>query len=118
MEQNQVSIQPQEQQSSHVTNRKNKYLSYIEKFPYYSTLMVLDDYEKQEIYEECAVIRDAITDYMEKYKDKLPNIKFPRHLSEYEGVEHQSLLESKNIIVENKFARDKARLIKIQLPLR
>ena len=99
--------------------RRKAYVSYIERFPLYSTLLVLKDYEDSAMYEECAIIRDALLEYEEKYVSKFPEkIKFPMHLTAYQGKEHQDMLISMKIIVEEKVAREKATLIKLNLPVK
>jgi len=81
--------------------------------------MVLKDYEYSEQYEECAIIMEALTEYKDKYKSSLPkNLKFPSSVEEYEGVGHQKLLEKLDITVGKRLAQDRARIIKLNLPIK
>lgn len=99
--------------------RQGEYFSYIEKYPLFSTLLVLEEYENKEMYLECALIRDAILDYKSKYESHLPkDLKFPTHISTYRGKEHQEMLTRFGINVEESFAIEKAKLIKINLPVK
>lgn len=84
----------------------------------YATLLVLEEYEKTELYEECAIIRDALTDYKNNYRNQFPKeIKFPMHASEYRSKSCQDMLEKHNLTIEDKVAKEKATLIKLNLPL-
>ena len=84
----------------------------------YSTLLVLKDYEDLEFYEECAIIRDALKKYKQKYESKFPkNLKFPMHLSMYNDNAFQKIMEKLNMTVEEKKAKEKAALIKLKLPI-
>ena len=90
----------------------------MERYPLYSTLLVLEEYEKNEIYEECAIIRDALKKYKDKYESKFPNgLKLPMHASVYRGKKCQDMMEKYGIAVEEKEAKEKATLIKLKLPL-
>ena len=114
-EQNQISTQQTDEKS---TVRRKSYLSYIERYPLYSTLLVLKDYEESENYEECAIIKGALEDYKEKYSSKFPkDLKFPMHLSSYNDKGHQDMMKRLNIVVEEKTAKEKATLIKLNLPV-
>lgn len=114
--QNQISTQQKEEK---LIARRNSYVSFIEKYPLYSTLLVLEEYEKNEFYEECAIIRDAIKDYRVKYDSKSPkDLSFPTSLEVYKGKEHQSMLKKFDIVVEDNLAKEKAKLIKLNLPVK
>lgn len=79
---------------------------------------MLKDYEDEEFYEECAIIRDAIKDYKEKYASKFPKeLVFPVSVSQYKDKSHQSLMERLGLVVEEKSAKEKATLIKLNLPV-
>lgn len=107
------------QRGEQSTARKNSYIKYIEKYPLYSTLLVLKEYEDSELYEECAIIRDAITDYKEKYKKTLPtDLDIPTHVEQYLGDSHQNMMQRENMVVEEKVALEKATLIKLNLPIK
>ena len=115
MKQNQVLTG---QKDEKLTARRKSYVSYIERYPLYSTLLVLKDYEDEEYYEECAIIRDAITEYREKYASKLPkDLMFPISVSQYKNKSHQSLMNRLGLVVEENTAKEKATLIKLNLPL-
>lgn len=49
-----------QKEKTKLTVREQKYFSYIEKYPVLATLMVLEEYEKQEEYRECAMIKNAL----------------------------------------------------------
>lgn len=84
----------------------------------YSTLLVLKDYEEQELYEECAIIRDALIEYRDTDASKFPKeLKFPMHITSYNEKSCQEVLESMDIIVEEKTAKEKATFIKLNLPV-
>lgn len=90
----------------------------MERFPLYSTLLVYKEYEDKELYEECVIIRDALKEYKLKYTGKIfEGMSIPTHISEYESKEHQDTLKRLNIVVEEKTAREKATLIKLNLPV-
>lgn len=113
--QNQISTEQKEERS---IARKNSYISYIEKYPLYSTLLVLEEYEGDELYEECAIIRDALTEYRDKYKEKFPkDMVFPTSVVMYKDNKHQDMMNRLNIIVKEEDAKEKAKLIKLNLPL-
>ncbi len=98
--------------------RKKKYLSFIERYPLYSLLLVYKEYQDEELYEECAIIRDALKEHKDKYQNRFPaDINIPTHISEYETSAHQAMLEKYNIVVEEKVAKEKAALIKLKLPI-
>jgi hypothetical protein len=97
---------------------------YIQKYPLYSTLLVLDEYEGLELYEECAIIKKALDKY-NKTKVNKPvvtqytgKIEFPTKLSDYKNEKFQRILRGYKIEVKEKEAKDKATLIKLKLPLR
>lgn len=95
------------------------YLSYIERYPLYSTLLVLKDYEDAELYEECAIIKNALENYEVKYKSKLPKeLIFPMHVSDYNSKPYQDMMRKLDITVEEKLAKEKATLIKLNLPVK
>ena len=103
--------------------RVESYLSYIQRYPLYSTLLVLEEYEGLELYEECATIKKALDKYnctvvnrvgITKYTGK---IEFPTKISQYQSKSFQKILEGYNIKVEEKEAQEKATLIKLKLPL-
>ncbi len=99
-------------------SRKRSYVSYIERFPLYSTLIVLKDYEDLSLFEECAIIRDALTEYKDKYSANFPEgLSFPMHISVYKEAAHQGVLEKMGITVDEKVAAQKAKLIKLNLPV-
>jgi hypothetical protein len=99
-------------------SRKRSYVSYIERFPLYSTLIVLKEYEGLALFEECAIIRDALIEYKDKYSSNFPEgLNFPMHLSVYKDAEHQGILEKMGIVVDEKVAKEKATLIKLNLPV-
>lgn len=116
MEQEQTLTLPTEVKS---TARRETYVTFIERYPVYSILLVLKEYEDKELYEECAIIKNALEDYKDKYKTKIPkDVNFPTHISVYNGEKHQQMLRKFNIVVEEKFAKEKAKLIKIKLPIK
>jgi hypothetical protein len=81
--------------------------------------LVLQEYEDQELYEECAIIKSAIEDYKSKYENKIPKeIGFPTQLSTYMSKEHQDTLKKYNINIEEESAKEKATLIKLNLPVK
>jgi hypothetical protein len=103
--------------------RVESYLSYIKIYPLYSTLIVLEEYEGLELYEECANIKKALDKYNStvvnskgatKYTGK---INFPTKLSDYQSESFQKMLKRYNIKVEEEEAQEKATLIKLKLPL-
>ena len=93
-------IQPK---SKVMTAREQSYLSYLEKYPVLATLMILEDYEKEEKYEECAVIKRAL--------DKKGD--FTKSSQYYSSKEFTPTSLNR----ENKTARKKANYIKLKLPL-
>lgn len=98
--------------------RIKSYLSYIERYPLYSTLLVLKDYEDSEMYEECSLIMDALKNYKVKHEDKLPEeVNFPMHISDYWSKPYQDMMKRLDITVEEKLAKEKATLIKLNLPV-
>lgn len=119
-QQNQISIQQKEVNSN---ARVESYLSYIKKYPLYSTLLVLEEYEGLELYEECAIIKKALDEYNRTRVNKVEvtkwtgDIEFPTKLSVYKSDKFQKVLEGYNIKVGSKEAKDKATLIKLKLPL-
>lgn len=112
-EQKQILTQPKEVKS---IARIKSYISYIEKFPLYSTLIVLDEYEQDENYEECAIIKKALDEY-NKTQFKVSKISSPTRLIDYKGEKFQNILKKHNIVVDEKHAQEKATLIKLKLPL-
>lgn len=104
-------------------SRKEKYISFIKSYPIKATLLVLDEYEKKELYEECAIIKKALDEYNDtqvntkKVTDIVGKINFPTSLSKYNSQEFQKILQDYNIIVEDKSAKEKATLIKLKLPV-
>lgn len=79
--------------------------------------MVLKDYENEELYEECAIIRDALIEFRDKYSSKFPKgLKFPTSVEEYQSKECQDVMKKLNI--EEKSAKEKATLIKLNLPVK
>ena len=104
--------------------RKQAYISCIKRYPLYSTLLVLEEYENKELYEECAIIKKALDEYnetkvnTEKVNKITGPITFPTSLRDYEGKNFQKVLESYNIKVEEKSAKEKATLIKLKLPVK
>lgn len=116
MEPNQI-LTPQKEQT--LIARKNSYISYIEKYPLYSTLLVLKDYEDEELYEECAIIKNALDEYKTKYEKQLPKeVVFPTNITAYTGKQYQDMVRRCNIVVEEKVAKEKATLIKLHLPIK
>lgn len=106
------------QKEKNLTARRDSYVSYMVKYPLYSTLLVLEEYEGKELYEECAIIRDAITEYRIKHGSELPReLIFPTSIKMYRGKAHQDMLEKLDIVIEDKLAKEKAKLIKINLPV-
>ena len=80
---------------------------------------MLKEYEDAEYYEECAIIRNALQDYKDKYANKFPKeLNFPMHISEYKAKAHQDIMRKLDIVVEDKLAKEKATLIKLNLPIR
>lgn len=115
MKQNQISTEQTEEKS---VSRRKSYLSYIRRYPLYSTLLVLKDYEDQELYEECAIIRDALKEYRDTDASKFPvGLSFPMHINVYNEKSCQDALKAMNIIVEEKTAKEKATFIKLNLPV-
>lgn len=113
--QNQISTQQKDEKS---IARINKYISFIERYPLYSILLVLEEYTYLELYEECAFIRDALNEYKERYENKISkDMKIPTHISEYREKSHQDMLERLNIVVDEEVAKEKAELIKLNLPI-
>jgi hypothetical protein len=113
---------PQQKEANSIA-RVESYLSYIERYPLYSTLLVLEEYEGLELYEECVTIKKALDKYnstvlnregVTKYTGK---IEFPTKLSDYQSESFQKMLKGYNIKVEDKEAQEKATLIKLKLPL-
>lgn len=101
-----------------IANRQKSYESYINRYPLYSVLMVLEDYENTSNYEECAIIRDALLEYKRKHVDGLSfKIEFPTHISQYLSKEYQDTLLSLKITIDEELARDKAIIIKTNLPV-
>jgi hypothetical protein len=81
-------------------------------------LLVLKDYEDQELYEECALIRDALKEHRDKYSKLQPSeMLTPRHINEYESEHHQKMLHKFGIKTDDKAAKEKAKLIKLKLPV-
>lgn len=118
MQQNLTST-PQKEQTSIASKRKSSYMYYLESYPLYSTLMVLKDYEDEELYEECAIIKNALEEYKDKYQTQLPKeVVFPTHVNDYKGKAYQEMIQRYNITVEDKVAKEKATLIKLKLPVR
>lgn len=117
--QKQVSISLKEKISS---ARVSSYLKCIEKYPLYSILLVLDEYEKRELYEECFFIKKALDEYnnskIKKHKNIIGPIDFPTSISDYRKPSFQKVLEKGKIIVEEKLAKEKATLIKLKLPIK
>ena len=102
-----------------LTVRRDKYISFLKKYPLYSTLMVLKDYEDSEQYEECAIIMSALTKYKAEQNNKIPtDVKFPTHLDMYNGKPYQDMMKKLNIEIEEKSAKEKATLIKLNLPVK
>lgn len=99
-------------------NRKNSYISFLEKYPLCSTLMVLKEYEGKELYEECAVIKNALEEYRDRYIEELPkNVVFPLHLSVYKSKKYQDKMKELDIEIKQDVLEDKANLIKLHLPI-
>lgn len=102
-----------------MTARIDKYIYYLEKYNIYSTLLVLDEYEKEERYEECAIIRDALKKYKKRFDNKFPKgVSFPTSMDMYRSRENLDLMKRLNISIDYKSAKDKAKLIKINLPIK
>lgn len=105
--------------------RKDSYLKYLNKYPLYSTLLILKEYEDKEMYEECSIIKKALDEYNEiKIKGvvnkKMPfeDITLPTHISTYKTDKFQNLLRKYGAEVDEKEAKEKAQLIKINLPIK
>lgn len=120
IEQKQILTKQTEQK---LTARKQAYISCIERYPLYSILLVLDEYVKKEWYEECAIIKKALDEYnitkvnTKKVNDITGPIIFPTSLDGYNSEKFQKVLQQYNISVEEKAAKEKARLIKLKLPV-
>ena len=115
-QQNQISKRQKEEK---LIARRNSYVSYIKKYPLFSTLLVLEEYENSEMYEECAIIRDAIKEYQLEYGSKLPKgLSFPTSVEAYRAKAHQDMMKNFNIVVEESAAKEKAKLIKLNLPVK
>ena len=112
------------QKEAKSTARKQAYISCLERYPLYSTLLVLDEYEGKELYEECAVIKKALDEYnntkvnIETVNKLTGPLIFPTRLEEYKEGKFQKILQDYNIIVEEKSAKEKATLIKLKLPVK
>ena len=105
--------------------RKKSYLKYLNKYPLYSTLLVLKDYEDKELYEECSIIKKALDEYNEiqikgVVANKIPDedIYLPTKLSSYKDEKFQAILKRYGAEVEEKVALEKAKLIKLNLPVK
>ena len=77
--------------------------------------MVLKDYEDNEWYEECAIIKNAINEYQKNLPE---SVEIPTHISIYRENKFQKMLEASNIIIEEKVAEEKATFIKLKLPVK
>lgn len=109
----------QKEQTSNVDNRRKSYLKYLDRYPIYSTLIVLKEYEDRELYEECGIIKKALIDFKEQYRDSIPkDIKFPMHLSEYQSRENQEFMLANKIKVDDKNAKETAKLIMLNIPIK
>jgi hypothetical protein len=116
MESNLKSTSPKEVPS---IARRDKYISFLERYSLYSTLLVLKDYEDTEQYEECAIIFSALVEFKSRYDNKIPtDVKFPTHLDMYNEKPYQDMMERLNIKIEEKSAKEKATLIKLNLPVK
>lgn len=81
-------------------------------------LLVLKDYEDQELYEECALIRDALKKHRDEHSKFQPSEMItPKHINEYKSEKHQKILHKFGIKVDDKAAKEKAKLIKLKLPV-
>lgn len=113
------------QKEQNLIARKNKYLKYLSDYPLYSTLLVLKDYEEEEKYEECYIIKSALDDYNTfKIKgiinDKIQEeeILLPTHINQYYSKTYQKILNKYGIEVEEEDAKKKAKRIKINIPVK
>lgn len=85
-------------------------------------LLVLDEYEKREYYEECAIIKEALdehnSNFMKEVRSVSKNIPFPTNLVDYESEKFQKILDKYGVVVTKKVAKEKATLIKLKLPIK
>lgn len=93
--------------------RVEEYLKYLNKYPLYSTLIVLKECEDNENYKECALIKKAIIKHIEKN-----GVNLPTNLKTYESEEFQQKLKKENKIVSKIKAQNRAKLIKSNLRIK
>lgn len=55
--------------------KHNQYTECLYQYGYYSLLCLMDEYEQNEMYEECSVIIDVIREHNELMNDNLPTRK-------------------------------------------
>ena len=113
------------QKEQNLIVKKAKYIKYLSDYPLYATLLVLKDYEEEEKYEECHIIKSALDDYNkvsikgtinEKLQDE--EIQLPTHITEYYSDKFQKILTKYGIEVEEEDAKKKAKRIKINIPIK
>lgn len=107
------------QMEDKLTARKNSYLRFLNLYPLHSTLLVLKEYEDKELYLECNIIKKALEEHRDKVKDKFPlGFDFPLRLETYNNEKNRSLLLEHDLLVDEKSAEKRARIIKSNLPIK
>lgn len=101
--------------------RANQYLSTIGRYPLYALLLVLDEYEEDQYFEECAHIKKAIDLYNKEYEEEMGediSSLLPTSLKEYESEAFQATLRKVDLlVVTREYAQDKAEIIKSKIPV-
>ena len=79
-------------------------------------MLLLDEYEKNEMYEECKIIKDALDDYFEAYGQSLAkDVMLPTNMAMYLSEKNQDMLKKYNINIDEAVARENAIKIKKEL---